>query len=60
MAKEDQWVGTGLVMGVGTGTTIGILFNNRAFGAALGSAIGILIGGIISSYQKSKKVDSDG
>lgn len=57
MAKEDQWVGTGLVMSVGAGTALGIIFNNLALGAAMGAGIGIVIGSIISSYKKSKKVD---
>jgi hypothetical protein len=46
-----NWVGMGLILGVGIGATLGIIYSNMALFAAFGAGVGIVIGAIIASYE---------
>ncbi|GAB4308827.1 MAG: hypothetical protein Kow0019_05620 [Methanobacteriaceae archaeon] len=46
--KNKDFTGLGLILGVGIGTALGIIYNNLAIFAGLGAAFGIIIGFIFS------------
>jgi len=54
MQKENtKWVGFGLIIGVGIGTCLGVIYNNALF-SAFGAGLGIVFGSMIA-FSKSKK-----
>jgi len=52
--KQEEWISLGLILGVGIGSVLGILFNQFPLSGVVGAGIGIVIGAIIADYKAKK------
>ncbi len=54
--NKNNYLGIGIALGAGIGTSLGVVFNNIAIGIAIGVGIGTAIG-LVLSQQASQKED---
>ncbi|MFC2033898.1 hypothetical protein ACFLTT_00640 [Chloroflexota bacterium] len=54
LITEGQYLGTGLVIGIGAGTAIGASLGNTGIGPALGTVLGLVIGKYLDKKAKDE------
>ena len=48
---QQHYLGTGIALGAGIGTAMGIVFDNLAIGISLGAGLGLVLGLIIGAQR---------
>jgi hypothetical protein len=53
-SKRQHYLGTGIALGAGIGTALGIAFDNLAIGISLGAGLGLVLGSVMGARRVDK------